>query len=71
MLPEAFLLRMQAQLGPEYADYLASLERPRAVALRLNPLKGAAPVLPFTEHAVPWEPNGYYYTPDTRPGLHP
>ena len=71
MLPEAFLLRMQAQLGPEYADYLASLERPRAVALRLNPLKGAAPDLPFTEHAVPWEPNGYYYTPDTRPGLHP
>ena len=71
MLPEAFLLRMQAQLGPEYAEYLASLERPRAVALRFNPLKGDTPSLPFVGEAVPWEPNGYYYDPQARPGLHP
>jgi len=40
MLPEAFLLRMKNQLGEEYPDFLKSLERPRAVALRFNPLKG-------------------------------
>ena len=71
MLPEAFLNRMKEQLGGEYPDYLASLERPRAVALRFNPLKGAAPALPFVKEPVPWEPMGYYYDPESRPGLHP
>ena len=71
MFPELFLRRMQAQLGQEYPAFLESLERPRAVALRLNPLKGAAPSLPFVCDLVPWEPMGYYYDPESRPGLHP
>ncbi len=70
MLPAAFLDRMKTQLGAEYTAYLESLERPRAVALRINPLKGKA-ALSFTEEPVPWEPMGYYYDPQTRPGLHP
>ncbi len=70
MLPQAFLERMQLQLGEEYEDYLKSLERPRAVALRFNPLKGTAPGLPFIMDQVPWEPMGYYYDPHSRPGLH-
>ena len=71
MLPQAFLQRIQAQLGNEYEDFLQSLERPRAVALRFNPLKGAQPQLPFVGDNVPWEPQGYYYDPAARPGLHP
>ena len=71
MLPEAFLTRMQGQLGEEYPEFLNSLERPRAVALRFNPLKGNEPSLPFVQEPVPWEPRGYYYDPDARPGLHP
>ena len=71
MLPEAFLARMRRQLGDEYEEYLVSLQRPRAVALRFNPLKGEAPALPFVEEPVLWEPTGYYYAPDARPGLHP
>ena len=70
MLPEAFLQRIQTQLGEEYPAFLQSLERPRAVALRFNPLKGDAPQLPFVAEPVPWEPLGYYYDPNTRPGLH-
>ena len=70
MLPEAFLLRIQQQLGEEYEDFLKSLERPRAVALRFNPLKGRRPDLPFVKEPVPWEPEGFYYDPDARPGLH-
>ena len=70
MLPEAFLERMKHQLGDEYEDFLKSLERPRAVALRFNPLKGKAPELPFVGQPVPWEPQGYYYDPEARPGLH-
>ena len=70
MLPEAFLERMKHQLGDEYEDFLGSLERPRAVALRYNPLKGPAPKLPFVGESVPWEPEGFYYDPDSRPGLH-
>ena len=71
MLPEAFLSRIRTQLGEEYDSFLASLERPRAVALRFNPLKGELPALPFVGENVPWEPLGYYYDPDSRPGLHP
>ena len=70
MLPEAFLKRIHTQLGEEYEDFLRSLERPRAVALRFNPLKGEVPQLPFVGSPVPWEPMGYYYDPDSRPGLH-
>ena len=71
MLPEAFLKRMERQLGADYPAFLESLERPRAVALRFNPLKGAVPKLPFVGEPVPWEPMGYYYDPQSRPGLHP
>ena len=71
MLPEAFLDRMKNQLGEEYPAFMESLERPRAVALRFNPLKGDMPRLPFTGDPVPWEPMGYYYDPESRPGLHP
>lgn len=70
MLPEAFLSRMKEQLGEEYPEYIKSLERPRAVALRFNPLKGERPDLPFVGEQVPWEENGYYYDPEARPGLH-
>ena len=70
MLPEAFLNRMKDQLGSEYPAFLESLERPRAVALRFDPTK-KKPVLPFVQEQIPWEPSGYYYDPDARPGLHP
>ena len=71
MLPEAFLERMKGQLGEEYPAFLESLERPRAVALRFNPLKGEIPSLDFVREPVPWEPMGCYYAPGARPGLHP
>ena len=71
MLPEAFLNRMHSQLGEEYNAFLESLERPRAVALRFNPMKGAQPALPFVGEPVPWEEKGFYYDPEARPGLHP
>ena len=71
MLPEKFLERMKIQLGEEYPSFLESLERPRAVALRFNPLKCARQALPFVQAQVPWEPMGFYYDPQSRPGLHP
>ena len=71
MLPQAFLERMEMQLKEEYPAFLASLERPRAVALRFNPLKGQPPEMDFVGENVPWEPMGYYYDPQARPGLHP
>jgi len=71
MLPQEFLNRIEKQLGEEYPAFLESLDRPRAVALRFNPLKGEQPELPFVGDPVPWEPMGYYYDPEARPGLHP
>ncbi|MBQ7341374.1 MAG: RsmB/NOP family class I SAM-dependent RNA methyltransferase [Oscillospiraceae bacterium] len=71
MLPQEFLERIKMQLGEEFPAFMESLERPRAVALRFNPLKGEKPSLPFVEKQVPWEEQGYYYDPEARPGLHP
>lgn len=71
MLPAEFLQRVEKQLKEEYPAFLESLERPRAVALRFNPLKGQTPQLSFVGDQVPWEPKGYYYDPESRPGLHP
>ena len=71
MLPQAFLDRMKHQLGEEYPAFLNTLDRPRAVALRFNPLKGARPAMEFVGNPVPWEPEGFYYDPESRPGLHP
>ena len=68
MLPQEFLTRMEKQLGEEYSQFLASLERPRAVALRFNPLRGENPAMSFVGDGVPWEPQGYYYDPEARPG---
>ena len=70
MLPEAFTKRMKTLLGEEYGAFLDSFSRPRAVALRLNPLKTQAPpdLSGFSLRPVPWEPCGFYYDPETRPG---
>jgi len=54
MLPEEFLQRIRLQLGQEYPAFLAALDRPRAVALRFNPLKCADfPSLSFVGQPVP------------------
>lgn len=72
MLPQPFLDRVRRQLGPEYEDFLASYDLPRAVGLRLNPLKTQAPpALPFDLEPIPWAPTGFRYDPGQRPGLHP
>ena len=73
MFPELFEARMQSLLGSEYADFLASYDRPRNVGLRINPLKTEqVPDLNrFGLTPVPWAEYGYYYDAATRPGLSP
>ena len=70
MLPDAFLARMRRLLGDEFDAFLASYELARNVGIRLNPRKVSSP-LSFCGDRVAWEPNGYYYDPSLRPGLHP
>ncbi len=80
MLPEAFLQRMQSQLGTEYADFVKGLEGERHRALRVNPLKGGGSLSearerflalsPWQLEPVPWEEDGFYYTQEG-PGRHP
>ena len=70
MLPEAFTKRMQRLLGADYDAFLDSFSRPRAVALRLNPLKTKTPpdLSGFSLRPVPWESCGFSYDPETRTG---
>ena len=69
MLPQGFPEKMQALLGTEFAGLLASYDKPRNVGLRVNPRKPAA--LPFALTPIPWAPEGFFYDPSERPGLHP
>ncbi len=71
MFPIGFTEKMQALLGAEYGDFLASYDRPRNVGLRLNPLKQSDPSGYPVLDPVPWCEGGYYYDPAARPGLHP
>ena len=81
MLPESFLERMRQMLGAEYEAFLASYDREKYQALRLNGLKhnmegkSAAQLSDNTCFAqltpVPWAENGYYYDAESQPGKHP
>ena len=72
MLPASFCEKMQSLLGEEYPAFLSALDRPRALGLRLNPLKtDTPPALPFRTEPIPWEPLGCTYDPAERPGLSP
>ena len=100
MFPELFTQKMKTLLGEESEAFFAALDRPRAVGLRLNPLKLCGSVrgadgallcsardpaqqsesagstsqpvrIPFSLRPIPWEPTGFFYEPEDRPGLHP
>lgn len=79
MLPEAFLRRMEDQLGEEYSAFLASYDQPRHQALRLNAIKKTESgesmekllTALFRMERVPWAERGYYYDAETQPGKHP
>ena len=71
MLPVEFIARMQRLLGEEFDAFAACYDAPRFTALRLNPLKTAAPpdLSRFGLTPVPWAKDGFYYDAQTRPGL--
>jgi NOL1/NOP2/sun family putative RNA methylase len=79
MIPEAFLQRMQEQLGEEYPAFLESIDGPRHQALRLNTLKKMesgesmkeALTALFHMEKVPWASEGYYFDGEAHPGKHP
>ncbi len=75
MLPIAFEERMKEMLEEEYPAFLASYDKEKYQALRLNPLKVDKEAFlaksPFGLTPVPWEQNGFYYTAQDTPGKHP
>lgn len=75
MFPAEFTERMKKMLGAEYEDFLASYEKEKSQALRVNTLKGSKEkfqeTAPFLLEPVLWEENGFYYGEDDRPGKHP
>ena len=78
-LPLGFTDRMHRLLGAEYPAFLASYDKPRRPALRVNPLRldgipdGVRALLPFLAERVPFTADGWYYPDDPalRPGRHP
>ena len=73
-LPEAFLARMESELGSEYEAFLKSYAEERAYGLRANPLKADlnrfTELMPFTLEPVPWAEEGFYYNEADHPGRH-
>ena len=69
-LPAEYLNRMREMLGDEYPAFLHAMEKPPALALRLNPNRpeSESAAHPFSEASVPWEPLGRYLLPGAKPG---
>ena len=57
-LPKDFLLRARKFAGKEYDEFVASLNFPAPVSIRLNPFKKAKIFL--TEEIIPWSAEGRY-----------
>ncbi len=49
---------MKSDLGSEFPDFLAALEQPAPVSIRLNPAKGSTAF--GNAEPIPWHPNGRY-----------
>ena len=71
-LPEAFVARQAALLGPDAGSFLTSLSQPPVRALRVNERKATlvkvAERLALTVDPVPWCPTATYLPPSARPG---
>ncbi|HNR06391.1 MAG TPA: hypothetical protein PKM27_03690 [Saprospiraceae bacterium] len=59
-LPDAFLKRMQDQLGTSYSSFLDAVEKISPPAVRLHPLKLAGHYEFPLDLNIPWEDHGYY-----------
>ena len=75
-LPAAFEARMRQMLGDEYDAFEKSMrEEDRYRSLRVNTLKTDpgtfAGQAAWRLQPVPWEPAGFYYREEDRPGRHP
>lgn len=77
-LPQEFIHQMAGQLGGELDAFLASYQKSRAFALRIQPDKLPRDSTQWEEvkslfglEPVPWCPTGFYYREDARPGRHP
>lgn len=74
-LPETFLDNMNALLGSEYEDWLASYERPSFQGLRINQTRIDRETWEqkrlYGSRRVPWTENGYYCEDDSRPAKDP
>ncbi len=73
MIPQGFWDKMQGLLGEEFSAFQKSFEREFSPGLRLNPMKNwkQADLDAFHLTPVPWAEHGYYYDPQSRPGLSP
>ncbi|MGI6056932.1 MAG: RsmB/NOP family class I SAM-dependent RNA methyltransferase [Bilifractor sp.] len=74
-LPNEFDERMKNMLGNEYADFIASYDRPRLRGLRVNTMKITPEefekIAPFPVRRVPWVTDGFIYPNDVYPARHP
>ena len=74
-LPDDFIKRMQEMLGGEAEAFFAGYEAERSYGLRYNPLKISEEDFlkkaPFALEKTTWAREGYFYSPEERPGRHP
>lgn len=69
-LPEAFLNRMQKQLGDELPAFLYAMDKKPVRGIRFNPLKPEGfTVYPQRDERIPWEETGWYYAENEAPGV--
>ena len=70
-LPEAFLARMRAILGDNYAAFLRASDAPPVRGLRVNPAVGAGALADLPLREIPGIGGAYFLDTDERIGRHP
>ena len=74
-LPGKYLNEMSALLKDELDEYLEAMEKEPFSCIRINTSKISVEefrrISPFELTPVPWCEEGFYVSPDVRPGTHP
>jgi NOL1/NOP2/sun family putative RNA methylase len=74
VLPIDFITEIKKELADSFDPFIASYNQPAVKSLRTNSMKVSPKnlpnMIPFALEPIPWCANGFYFSPESRPGKH-
>src|SRR5690348_6946432 len=73
-LPREFVTEIKKELTHTFDEFLATYQQPAVKSLRTNIMKVSPKhiqnMIPYSLEPIPWCADGFYFSPETRPGKH-